>query len=118
MKTEDLAFLRNFFRAVTDQPIEFKGDANRYVPLYDTPELAPHDPVKRLARPIEFALGQSVQLFSGFRGSGKSTELHRLRKHLSESGDYKVVLCDIEDYINLSQSVDIVDFLLAVAGAF
>jgi hypothetical protein len=117
MKTEDPAFLRNFFRAVTDQPIEFKGDANRYVPLYDTPELAPHDPVKLLARPIEFALGQSVQLFSGFRGSGKSTELHRLRKHLSESGDYKVVLCDIEDYINLSQSVDIVDFLLAVAGA-
>ncbi|HLM46592.1 MAG TPA: hypothetical protein VK458_22170 [Myxococcaceae bacterium] len=121
MKTEDLAFLRNFFRAVTDQPIEFNGnDANRYVPLYDSPELAPHDPVKLLARPIQFALGQSVQLFSGFRGSGKSTELHRLRKHLGEpeQGDYKVVLCDIEDYINLSQSVDIIDFLLAVAGAF
>ncbi|ATB42284.1 hypothetical protein CYFUS_007762 [Cystobacter fuscus] len=119
MKTEDLAFLRSFFRVVTDQPIEFKAsDTNRYVPLYDTPELAPHDPVKLLARPIQFALGQSVQLFSGFRGSGKSTELHRLRKYLSEQGDYKVVLCDIEDYINLSQSVDIIDFLLAVAGAF
>ncbi|QRK11748.1 hypothetical protein JQX13_17740 [Archangium violaceum] len=119
MKTEDLAFLRSFFRAVTDQPIEFNGtDASRYVPLYETPELAPHDPVKLLARPIQFALGQSVQLFSGFRGSGKSTELHRLRKYLGEQGDYKVVLCDIEDYINLSQNVDIIDFLLAVAGAF
>ncbi|WP_434391225.1 hypothetical protein [Melittangium boletus] len=119
MKTDDLPFLRSFFRAVTDQPIEFTGsDAGRYVPLYETPELAPHDPVKLLARPIQFALGQSVQLFSGFRGSGKSTELHRLRRALSAQGDYKVVLCDIEDYINLSQSVDIIDFLLAVAGAF
>ncbi|OJH36483.1 hypothetical protein [Cystobacter ferrugineus] len=119
MKTEDLAFLRSFFRAVTDEPIKFdERDTSRYVRLYDTPELAQHDPVKLLARSIQFALGQSVQLFSGFRGSGKSTELHRLRKYLSEQGDYKVVLCDIEDYINLSQSVDIIDFLLAVAGAF
>jgi hypothetical protein len=121
MKSEDTAFLRNFFRAVTDAPIEFnKEDAARYVPLYEDPAFSQHDPVKLLSRPIEFALGQSVHLFSGFRGSGKSTELRRLRKHLTSipEGDYKVVLCDIEDYINLSQPVDISDFLMAIAGGF
>ncbi len=121
MKTEDTAFLRSFFRAVTDQPIEFDGrDSERYVPLYEHPAFSQHDPVKLLARPIEFALGQSVQLFSGFRGSGKSTELRRLRRYLTKhsDGDYKVVLCDIEDYLNPSQPVDISEFLMAVAGSF
>jgi hypothetical protein len=114
----DQIFLRNFFRAVTDRPIEFNdGEPPTYIRLYDSPALVPHDPVEMLARPIEYALGSSVQLFSGFRGSGKSTELRRLRQRLSEKG-YKVVLCDIEDYLNLSQSVDVSDFLMAMAGAF
>ncbi|KFE68106.1 hypothetical protein [Hyalangium minutum] len=114
----DVPFLRSFFRAVTDRPIEFDdGEPSTYVRLYDSPALAPHDPVEMLARPIEFALGSSVQLFSGFRGSGKSTELRRLRQRLLQQG-YKVVLCDIEDYLNLSQNVDVSDFLMALAGAF
>jgi hypothetical protein len=77
----DLPFLRSFFRAVTDRPIEFdEGEPATYVRLYDSPALVPHDPVEMLARPIEFALGSSVQLFSGFRGSGKSTDLIQSRK--------------------------------------
>jgi hypothetical protein len=114
----DIPFLRSFFRAVTDRPIEFDGgEPDAYVRLYSSPALIPHDPVEMLARPIEFALGSSVQLFSGFRGSGKSTELRRLRQRLTQKG-YKVVLCDIEDYLNLSQTVDVSDFLMALAGAF
>ncbi len=45
-----------------------------------------------------------VQLLSGFRGTGKSTELRRLKDQLQASG-YLVVLCDIEDYINLSTPI-------------
>jgi len=72
------------------------------------------DPVKLLARAIEWTPGETVQLFSGFRGTGKSTELRRLRKHLKDEG-YLVVLCDMQDYLNLSMPVDITDFLMAVA---
>ena len=118
MPADDLPFIRNFFRAVTDRPLGLrKEDASLYVPFYEKDPFSQHDPVKLLARPIEFSMGQSVQLFSGYRGSGKSTELRRLQQHLSKQG-YKVVLCDIEDYLNPSQPVDISDFLIALAGAF
>lgn len=119
MEQEQEQFLGDFFRAVTDRPLEFKDHQRSpyYVPLYEDPHLAPHDPVGLLARAIQWTPGESVQLLSGFRGCGKSTELRRLQAHLRDKG-YKVVLCDIEDYIGLSQPVDISDFLMAVAGAF
>jgi hypothetical protein len=60
---------------------------------------------------------ESKQLFSGFRGTGKSTELHRLRQMLMSQGNTKVVLCDMEQYLNLTTPVDISDFLVSVAGA-
>ena len=115
MSPEDRQFIRNFFRQVTDQPLE-PGDP-RYVNIYEDRRLLPSDPVELMARAIEFTPGESVQLLSGFRGTGKSTELRRLQKRLREAG-YLVVLCDIEDYLNLSTRVDVSDFLMALAGAF
>ncbi len=115
MTPEERNFLRDFFRAVMDQPLS--PEDKRYVPLYDDSELVTDDPVELLARAIEWTPGESVQLLSGFRGTGKSTELRRLQKRLAEAG-YMVFLCDIEDYLNLSTPVDISDFLMAVAGAF
>lgn len=112
---EDRLFLRDFFRAVGEGPLE--PDDPRYVPLYEEPELARDDPVELLARGIEWTPGGSAQLFSGFRGTGKSTELRRLRRRLREAG-FLVVLIDIEDYVNLSVPIDVSDFLMAVAGTF
>jgi len=66
---------------------------------------------------IKFRADSTVQLFSGFRGTGKSTELRRLQRDLVERG-YLVALCDMERYLNLSMPVDVSDFLVAVAGAF
>ncbi len=114
----DREFLRDFFRSANFQPLEPTGP--KYVPFYDDPALASskdEDTVKLLARAIELTKGDTVQLFSGFRGTGKSTELRRLRKYLKDEG-YLVVLCDMQDYLNLSMPVDITDFLMAVAGAF
>jgi predicted ATPase len=117
MTPDEQDFLRRFFRAVTDRPIEFNGqDDQRYVKLYEDPNLEEHDPVKLLLRSIEYSPGQSVQLLSGFRGSGKSTELRRLRHELNGRGVYKVALVDIEDYLSPSQPIDVSDFLMAVAG--
>lgn len=114
MTPEERTFLKNFFRAVSDQPLD--PDDPRYVPLYSDPQLTADDPVELLARAIEWTPGESVQLLSGFRGTGKSTELRRLRKRLKEAG-YLVFLCDIEDYLNLSTPVDVSDFLMGMAGA-
>ena len=114
MVTEDRNFLRDFFRQVSDKPLD--PTDTRYIPLY-TPELADQDPVELLASAIEWTQTESVQLLSGFRGTGKSTELKRLKKRLEGDG-YIVFLCDAEDYLNLSTPVDVTDFLLAIAGAF
>ena len=53
----------------------------------------------------------------GTAGTGKSTELKRLKARLEESG-YLVFLCDVEDYLNLSTPIDVSDFLMVAAGAF
>ena len=113
MKLEDDRFLKKFYSAVSDQPLE-PGD-ERYVALYDE-ELTDADPVQQFARAVEFAT-EGVRLFSGYRGAGKSTELRRLKRQLEESG-HLVFLCDMEDYLNLSTAVDVSDFLMAVVGSF
>ena len=113
MKPEDNQFLKAFFNAVSDRPLE-PGDP-RYVPLYGE-DLAEDDPVQQLARAVEWST-EGVRLFPGYRGAGKSTELRRLKRQLEESG-HLVFLCDMEDYLNLSTPVGVSDFLMAVAGSF
>ena len=117
MNAEEQNFIRKFFRAVVDRPIEFDvQDERRYVRIYDEPSFKEHDPVKLLSSSITLLPGQSAQLLSGFRGSGKSTELRRLRRSLEGLGLYKVALLDIEDYLSPSQPIDVSDFLMALAG--
>ena len=111
---DDRIFRRDFFRQLADTALE--PDDPRYVHIYDDQRIAEDDPIKLMQTTIEWTVGSSVQLFSGFRGSGKSTELRRLRSRLRQSG-YIVLLFDAEDYLNLSIPVDVPDFLLAVAGA-
>lgn len=111
---DDSTFRRDFFRKLNDQALE--PDDERYVPIYDDKRIAADDPVAMMQTTIEWTIETSVQLFSGFRGTGKSTELLRLRQRLRDQG-YIVLLFDAEDYLNLSIPVDVPDFLLAVAGA-
>lgn len=114
MAEADETFLREFHQALVDMPLE--PDDSRYVSLYDGQGASSVDPVERLARRIAWSPLQSAQLFSGFRGAGKSTELRRLRQTLTERG-FKVVLCDMKEYLNLSTPIDISDFLMSAAGA-
>ena len=114
MTPDDRIFLKEFFRSLSEQSIDPAGE--RYVPLYADPELADEDPVELLAYAIEWS-SESVQLLSGYRGTGKSTELRRLKARLKESG-YLVFLCDVEQYLNLSTPIDVSDFLMVVAGMF
>lgn len=122
--------LKAFFRALQDRPLE-PGDPH-YVEIFEDHALSSIDPVARMARTIQFATLEpdspesrsasefeleTVQLFSGHRGTGKSTQLRRLKQQLERSGPYKVVLCDMEDYLPMTDALDVVDFLLAAAGA-
>lgn len=120
MHADDEDFFRDFFQALSEQPLDFDdGQAQKYyVPLYEDPALVAHDPVKHLANPIRWSKQESVQLFSGFRGSGKSTELRRLQHHLRGLGNYHIVLCDVEDYLSLSMPLDVSTFLMVLAGSF
>jgi hypothetical protein len=111
---DDRTFRRDFFRQLNDAALE--PDDPRYVRIYDDERIAADDPIALMQTTIEWTVGASVQLFSGFRGSGKSTELRRLRSCLRDAG-YLVLLVDAEDYLNLSIPVDVPDFLLALAGA-
>lgn len=110
----DEDFLRTFYQALKDQPLE--PDHRWYVPIYEDAAASTSDPVQRLARGMSWAPLESAQLFSGFRGTGKSTELRRLRRLLEARG-FAVVLCDMKHYLNLSTPVDISDFLISAAGA-
>ena len=105
--------LKAVYRRLADQPLE--PDSPYYEPIYNRPEA--EDPVARLRTGIEFAEVESLQLFSGFRGSGKTTELFRLRRHMEERG-FLVLYANALDYLSASEEVDIVAVLLSVAGAF
>ena len=115
MTPEDQVFLREFFRALQDGPLD--PDDPKYIGLYDDPDLGLEDPVELLARSIEWApTNTSAQLLSGFRGAGKSTELRRLRRDLTEAG-YLVLLFDVFDYLSPSSPIDVSDFVMVLAGA-
>lgn len=118
MKADDTRFLKTFYQQVAkDTPLDPASD-KRYEPLYeDGEEVGGEDPIELMARTIEWLDGESVQLLSGFRGTGKSTELRRLRTRLNARG-YLVVLIDLEEHVNLTEAIDVSDFLMVLAGAF
>lgn len=66
MTPEDQVFLRDFFRALQDKPLD--PDDPKYIGLYEDPTLDLEDPVELLRRSIEWATSNtSAQLLSGFR---------------------------------------------------
>jgi hypothetical protein len=120
MTAEELAYLKRFYRAVVDRPLNAARAADKatYVPFYADPELDLEDPVRQMVRSIEFAPSDSsALLFSGFNGTGKTTELFRFRQEMQKAG-YLVLFFDIFEYLTPAALVDISDFLMAVTGGF
>jgi hypothetical protein len=111
---EDREFRKAFYQAVTDRPLD--AGHRFYVPIYERAGAA-EDPISLLREQIELRAGDtSAHLVSGYRGSGKSTELRRLASALEEQG-FAVVMVDIEGYVNTGVPTDISDLLLVLAGA-
>ncbi len=110
---EERQLLKGIYQRLKDEPLE--PGSELYQPVYEMP--GSDDPVKRLKKGIEFSEVESVQMFSGFRGSGKTTELKRLKKQL-EDEDYFVIYGDALKYLNPAEPVEITDLLIVLAGAF
>jgi hypothetical protein len=113
LSPQEKNFLRPIYQRLDDAPL-LPGD-HLYQPVYELPGC--EDPVSHIERHIEWSDAESLQMFSGFRGSGKTTELLRLKERLEKQG-YAVVYADAMEYIPPSDPVDITDLLIVLAGAF
>lgn len=109
----DRAFLKQLYKNLADTPL--KPGSKFYEPVYQ--ELPLDDPVQQLSTLIDFDGIESIHLFSGFRGSGKTTELLRLCQDL-EDRRYFVLYADALDYVNAAEPIEITDLLIVLAGAF
>ncbi len=70
--------------------------------------------VQKLADAIRLASGPTCQILAGHRGSGKSTELHKLQRQLEQGGErFFVVFCQSDDDIDRND-VDFPEVLIAV----
>jgi hypothetical protein len=73
--------------------------------------------VQELANQIDLSESAGAYLFTGNRGTGKTTELLRLATILREY-DCEVFYADMADYLTLTQRIEVSDFLISVLGAF
>jgi len=77
------------------------------------------DPVQELADQIDLSDSAGAYLFTGNRGTGKTTELLRLATILRQDQYYcEVFYVDMVEYLTLSQRIEVTDFLIGVLGAF
>ncbi len=107
----DVALLRTWLNSLTPAPLD-PGDP-RYVPLEEAGRAA----VDSIFSLIDLRLETTTQLLSGPNGSGKTTELRRLKRDLQEVG-FTVVLVDIRQYVSQSAEIDATEFLIALGLAF
>lgn len=78
-----------------------------------TPE---KDPILALWKRIDLAESESVNLLTGFRGNGKSTELLRLKSMLEKNG-CRVFLVNMLDYVLMTKPLALSDFILSLMAA-
>jgi len=109
----DRAFIRQTYRDLEDRALE--PDDPFYEAIHE--QLDEDDPVLVMLNRIELASVQSVQFFSGFSGSGKTTELFRLRRDLRGRG-YIVLYADALQYVNQFDPLTTSDMMLLAAVAF
>ncbi|HTU47526.1 MAG TPA: hypothetical protein VMF91_20860 [Bryobacteraceae bacterium] len=104
--------LATCYRHLQERPIE--PGHPFYVEIW---EHSDHDPIQRLRKHILWTEIESLQLFSGFNGSGKTTQLRRLKQELEEQG-YLVIYADADEYLNLREPIEVEELLVTIAGAF
>ena len=119
MGDSDRDYRKDFYRALNvHQGAQMEEFERYYVPIYARPDgPAGPDLVAEIATAIDFTAGDSVQLLSGYRGAGKTTELLRLKRELDHDV-YFPVYFDVEDYFNTELPLEAGTFLVALAAGF
>jgi energy-coupling factor transporter ATP-binding protein EcfA2 len=115
-KNDRTADLKEFFKAFSDKnAVPLEPSDKFYVPIFENkPE---KDPILSLKRRIEFEDSESVNLLTGFRGNGKSTQLRRLKVLLEQAG-CKVFLINMLDVMLMTKPMELSDLLLSMMAAF
>lgn len=114
MSPETRQGLRTFYNALADRALQPTDPV--YVPYLEN-QTSDGDPIAAMAQKIAWSDAASLELLSGQRGSGKSTQLLRLKAKLEKEEGCTVFLCDMQDYLNTSMPVEIGDFLISLMGA-
>ena len=104
--------LKTLYNALMDRVLE--PDDPVYVAQVNHSGVA--DVIEEIATEIDWQDGGGVCLFTGQRGTGKSTELKRLKLRLEDLGAV-VFYVDLSEFMLLTKEVEISDFLVSVAGA-
>ena len=106
-------------RIKVDEPLTYNDP--KYIPLYDRDDgiiLRGRNMTHDLFKTIRLNKREATcQLFSGYVGTGKTTELKRLENRLRKEG-YQVLFVDFGDYHDLNHGINMVDFIVLIAGAF
>lgn len=84
MSSQDEDLLRQLYQSLAQ--VELEPSDPRYVPLHEHKDCFGPDIVKELVRDVSWATEGSIFFLSGLRGSGKSTQLLRLRDNLAQQG--------------------------------
>ena len=108
--------ITSFFQSIPEEGETDVGDVDRY---YVDRKLAQtrSDPIEQLRVHVTKARSAGAYLFSGLRGSGKTTELVRLQEKLETEDDCIVFYSDISCYINLRTPLGVEDTIFAILGA-
>jgi hypothetical protein len=106
--------LKTLYNALADNVLE-PGDP-RYEDQINGQDASGTDAVSAIATEIDFQTGGGVCLFTGQRGTGKSTELKRLQAELEKLG-IVAFYADLSEYVLLTKPIEISDFLISMAGA-
>jgi hypothetical protein len=117
LSNDDERFLTRLYHATSpDRPLEPTNPY--YVDISDDRYTAAvgHDNLHQVERRILRSDPGSTFWVTGVRGSGKSTQLLGLKAKLAKQG-WAPVIIDAAQCLNLDQPVEIIDFLLALAGA-
>lgn len=110
------ARLKYFFnRCKPDEPVPANDEEHFYVD-FDAERLRGERCVDTLASTIALDDGPTCQLFTGFSGSGKSSELLRLRARL-EQQHYLVVYIDALDVLELQKPIEYPEVLTHIGLA-
>jgi hypothetical protein len=107
MNPEDEAFLTQVHRNLDKQAIG--PESPFYVHLEELPgDVLGQDPVPRLATSVRRSTPGSMFFLTGLRGSGKSSQLMRLRQDLRRDG-FAVLMLDAEGYLDLRRPLGLTD---------